>query len=200
MKEIKNNCCADTANTCGQVAPVFLKYEDKLKGFIQKRVNDKGIAEEITQQLFLKLYKNCEQIPRVENLNAWIYQIARNAVVDYFREIKRQSVIDEDTDFQEELEQTFGQEIQALVEPLINLLPIEYAKPLYLSDIEGLPQGEIAKKLGISLSGAKSRIQRGREKLRNLFLECCHLELDHKGNLVHAEVRESCAPLKHLRK
>ncbi|WP_299703006.1 RNA polymerase sigma factor SigZ [uncultured Pontibacter sp.] len=183
-------------DTCSAVAPVYLAYEDKLRGFVLKRVKDKDEANDILQQLYVKLYKHCEQLQDVRNMNAWLYQIARNAVYDYYREQGRTMPIEDESKLEEQFSQEAGHpDSENLVLPLINMLPTEYAEPLRLSEIEGISQKEIAERLGMSYSGAKSRVQRGREKLKELFLECCHLELDRKGALVSATAKESCRPL-----
>ncbi|NDK55165.1 RNA polymerase sigma factor SigZ [Pontibacter fetidus] len=185
-----NNLSADT---CAAVAPVFLAYEAQLKGFVQKRILDKDEANDILQQLYLKVYKHCEQLPEVKNMKAWLYQITRNAVYDFFREnSKYQSITDVEL---EELPDDTRHDVEALVEPLISLLPEEYAEALRLSELEGVSQKEIAERLGISYSGAKSRVQRGREKLKALFIECCHLEFSHDGSIVAASIKDSCKPL-----
>lgn len=181
---------------CAAVAPVYLAYEAKLRGFVLKRVKDKDEANDILQQLYVKLYKNCEQLQDVRNMNAWLYQIARNAVYDYYREQGRSMPLEDEGKLEEHFNQEpTQQDSENLVLPLINMLPAEYAEPLRLSEIEGISQKEIAERLGMSYSGAKSRVQRGREKLKELFLECCHLELDRKGALVSATAKETCRPL-----
>jgi RNA polymerase sigma-70 factor, ECF subfamily len=197
------DCCSDPepnklkADNCSAVAPVFLAYEAQLKGFVQKRILDKDEANDILQQLYLKVYKHCEQLPEVKNMKAWLYQITRNAVYDFFRENSRyQSITDVEL---EELPDDTRHDVEALVEPLISLLPEEYAEALRLSELEGVSQKEIAERLGISYSGAKSRVQRGREKLKALFVECCHLEFSHDGSIVSASIKDSCKPLKELR-
>ncbi|MBC5775494.1 RNA polymerase sigma factor SigZ [Pontibacter sp. KCTC 32443] len=194
-----DNCCHTpepnklTADTCSAVAPVFLAYEAQLKGFVQKRILDKDEANDILQQLYLKVYKHCEQLPEVKNMKAWLYQITRNAVYDFFRESSRYQTI---TELElEELPDDTRHDVEALVEPLISLLPEEYAEALRLSELEGVSQKEIAERLGISYSGAKSRVQRGREKLKALFMECCHLEFSHDGSIVSASIKDSCKPL-----
>ncbi|MEJ8756277.1 RNA polymerase sigma factor SigZ [Pontibacter sp. H259] len=193
------NCCntpdpnLKSADTCSAVAPVFLAYEAQLKGFVQKRILDKEEANDILQQLYLKIYKNCEQLPEVKNIKAWLYQITRNAVYDFFRESSRYQPISELE--LEELPDDTRHDVEALVEPLISLLPDEYAEALRLSELEGISQKEIATRLGISYSGAKSRVQRGREKLKALFMECCHLEFSHDGSIVSASIKDSCKPL-----
>lgn len=197
------NCCinpeqnkATATDSCAAVAPVFLAYEAQLKGFVQKQVKDREVAEDILQQLYLKLYKNCEQLQEVHNLKSWLYQITRNTVYDFFRENSRRQSLDAGADLlAEELPEQTRQEVEALVEPLISLLPPLYAEPLRLSELEGISQKEIAERMGISYSGAKSRIQRGREQLKQLFLECCHLEFSHDGQVISAQVKSSCKAL-----
>ncbi|WP_299756660.1 RNA polymerase sigma factor SigZ [uncultured Pontibacter sp.] len=197
-----DNCCINPASnlpkdSCAAVAPVFMAYEAQLRGFVRKRVQDKEAADDILQQLYLKLHKNCEQLQGVHNLKAWLYQITRNTVHDFFRENKTREPLrfEEELPDPEEMAEQNRQAVEALVEPLINLLPIEYAEALRLSELEGVSQKEIAERLGISHSGAKSRVQRGREKLKQLFQECCHLELSRDGQVLGAEVKANCAAL-----
>ncbi len=118
--------------------------------------------------------------------------------MDYFRANKQVVPLDFTQELPLETEASFAKEMQELVGPMLSMLPEEYGQPLYLSDIQGLPQKEIAAKLNLSLSGTKSRIQRGREKLKALFLECCHLEFDRNGKLLQTQVRSHCKPLQHL--
>jgi len=195
------DCCKNTIHTipeasCAAVAPVFLEYEKQLKRFVQKKVKDTGVTDDILQQLYLKLYKNCEQLKGIHNMHAWLYQITRNVVNDFFRENTKVVSLAEDAEITDyENQDIMQQEVENLVQPLIQLLPQEYAEALMLSEIEGISQKEIAEKLGISYSGAKSRVQRGREKLKQKFMECCILEMDRNGQLLSATVKPSCSPL-----
>lgn len=189
------DCAPSPDAACGCVAPVFLEYQDRLRAFIGKRVKDKSLTDNVSHQVLLKLFANCEQIPQVQNLKAWLYQITRNEVHDFFRENSRLVGFGNEENQPEETEDSFANEMLEFVRPMIGLLPPEYAQPLLLSDLEGMPQKEVAAQLGLGLSATKSRIQRGREKLRALFTECCHLELDRQGNLIRAEIRSDCKPL-----
>lgn len=192
--------CSNTItcnDACATVAPVFLEYEKQLKRFVRKHVKDNSHSDDILQQLYLKIYRNCEQLQGINNMNAWLYQITRNAVNDFFRENSKVVALVDDAEIADanENENLVRQEMEALVLPLIQLLPEEYSEALILSEIEGISQKEIAEKLGISYSGAKSRVQRGREKLKQKFMECCILELDKSGQLISATVKPGCAPL-----
>jgi RNA polymerase sigma-70 factor, ECF subfamily len=196
-KTCQDNTVCKQEDSCAAVAPVFLEYEKQLKRFVKQRIKDSGSTDDVLQQLYLKLYKNCEQLQGVHNMNAWLYQITKNVVNDYFRESSKIVVLADNTEIADSDNQDLiKQEIEALVLPLIQLLPKEYAEALILSEIEGISQKEIAERLGISYSGAKSRVQRGREKLKQKFMECCVIELDRNGELINATVKDNCTPLK----
>jgi RNA polymerase sigma-70 factor, ECF subfamily len=70
---------------------------------------------------------------------------------------------------------------------MIQLLPENYREAVILSELKGLTQKEVARLQGTSLSGAKSRVQRGRSLLKNMLAECCRLEFDHRGRLCDYE-------------
>jgi len=68
--------------------------------------------------------------------------------------------------------------------PLVERLPWPYRQALLLTEYEGLTQKELGQRLGLSLSGAKSRVQRARDQFRDLLLECCHFEFDRRGTII----------------
>ena len=78
------------------------------------------------------------------------------------------------------------------VRPMIERLPEPYREALLLSEMEGMTQSAVAERLGISTSGAKSRVQRGREQLKAMILQCCHVDLDRRGNVLEYRQREDC--------
>jgi RNA polymerase sigma-70 factor (ECF subfamily) len=127
-------------------------------------------------------------------------QITRNTLTDYYR--KNENWIQEENEgFINEL--LFQMEDESYnpsnyLIPMIKLLPQKYSKPLLLSDIENLPQKEIAKQMGLSLSATKMRIQRARKMLYNLFIECCNIKYTENGAFEYCTIKESCVPLKNL--
>jgi RNA polymerase sigma-70 factor (ECF subfamily) len=76
---------------------------------------------------------------------------------------------------------------------MITELPEPYREAVQLTELEGLTQQELATRLGISLSGAKSRVQRGRAMLKDMLLECCRFEFDRRGGIVGCEPRKKAA-------
>lgn len=182
----------ENASTCEQVAPIFLQYEEQLKGFIRKRIADEDDSKDLLQQVLLKLYRHCEKLPEVQNMQAWLYQITRNTLNDYFREAARRGGTMEELTEPVALPEEGFAEVVEYIRPLISLLPQKYARPLIMSDLEGYSQQQVAEQLGLSLSGAKSRVQRAREKLREIIIECCLLELDRNGRLLSLDIKDSC--------
>ena len=123
-----------------------------------------------------------------------MYQITRNAIIDYYRLRKpSEAVLDEliHEDTKEEDNRAQWELARCLV-PLLNELPEPYRQVLRLTEFEGATQREAASQLGLSLSGAKSRVQRARKMLREVLLKCCRVELDRRGGVVDYEARDGC--------
>jgi RNA polymerase sigma-70 factor, ECF subfamily len=168
----------------------------QLRGYIRTRVRDHATAEDILQDVFLKAQTRAAQLESAEKISGWLFLIARNAVIDHFRTTGRKAQLTEelpaDLDFQVEEEESSLENPEALREAfrrLVFTLPEPYREALVLTEYEGLTQKQLADRLGISLSGAKSRVQRAREKLKNELLECCALEFDRRGNVIECEAR-----------
>jgi RNA polymerase sigma-70 factor (ECF subfamily) len=116
-------------------------------------------------------------------------QIARNSVIDFFRKGKQQKeALDKlmlaPLQEEENTWNEFQENLANYIPEAIQLLPEKYREAVYLTEIEGLSQKELAQRLGISYSGAKSRVQRGKQKLKEVILECCLVETDSYGNIL----------------
>lgn len=159
---------------CKAVFPIYLEFKDEIQRHILKKVKSKEVAEDLTSQLALKLYSSCEKLYDVSNLRAWIYRVASNTVMDYFRdEQKKQSQSISDDLLEDEDEDFVNIAVENCVLQLLEQLPDKYKEAVKMSDLEGVNQKEIAEKLNISYSAAKMRVQRGRESLKSKFYECC---------------------------
>lgn len=177
----------------------------QLRGYIRTRVRDHAAAEDILQEVFLKAQRRARDLESVAKLSGWLFQIARNAVIDHYRTAgakeKFNAALPEQLEQLEQLEQMEvpeETEESALENPealreafrrIVFSLPEPYREAVVLTEYEGLTQKELAERLGISFSGAKSRVQRGREKLKEALLECCALEFDRRGNVIECEPR-----------
>lgn len=173
---------------------IWLEYHTKLLRFINSRVKNEAAAEDILQDVFVRTQTRIDTLKDENRIGSWLYQITRNAIIDYYRAHKSMEELpDSLMASNEDPTEKARQDIESCLEPMIEALPDKYRQALVLSEIEGLPQKIVAEKQNLSLSGTKSRIQRGRVMLKNMMLECCHFEYDHRGLVVDYEAKtNSC--------
>lgn len=177
------------------VPALWLDHKAALKNYIFKRVKDEDVTNDILQEVLIKVYNFCLSNSGIKNVRSWLFQIAHNAMIDHFRKESRTGKISKEIDFAEENEDLAFKEALECIQPLLNFLSEEYAIPLRMSDLEGIKQAEIAKRLNLSLSATKSRIQRARNLLKAEFLTCCHFEIGPSGGIISFEIKDSCTPL-----
>jgi RNA polymerase sigma-70 factor (ECF subfamily) len=179
---------------------IWRELHHGLLGFIERRVRSRQIAEDILQEVMLRIHRRADGIERAEAVGAWVHAIARNAITDHYRsaQIRLEVATGRDLDPERAAEpapETMDArgELAACVAPLLARLPAGYREALTLTELDGLTQVEAALRLGISVSGAKSRVQRGRAQLKELLLDCCHVELDRRGGITEYHARSgSC--------
>ncbi|MDD4753527.1 MAG: RNA polymerase sigma-70 factor [Desulfitobacteriaceae bacterium] len=153
---------------------IFLKYYSKIKFFISHLVKSEVIAEDITQDIFLKIWMMREEISVVESLNSYLFQMARNAVYTYMQKQVNQTSfdllentykncfsVDEDYEFRE-LEQMIFQSIKEM--------PSQRAKVFSLSRIEGMKNAEIAIKLKLSKKTVENHLSLALKELKKKIL------------------------------
>ena len=169
----------------------------KLRAFLGRRISNVADAEDLAQDILLRVHQGARHLSDETRINSWIWQIARNALIDYYRARNIQTT--KQAELPDELPgddrgETLDAVVESWLEPTIKALPEPYREALLLSEIQGLPQAEVAERLSISLSGAKSRVQRGRVKLRDALLACCRFEFDRQGRIVaYEKISNDCA-------
>lgn len=167
----------------------------RLQRFVATRVSDPHAAEEVTQDVMLKVQTHLDALPPEDKLPAWVFTVARNTIVDHYRsralrdhaDIDDAEPVADDTDVEQQaalggLTECLGRMVEQLPEP--------YRAAMKMADFDGLRQQEIADRAGISLSGAKSRVQRARQQLREWIEDCCKIERDARGNVMDYETTE----------
>ncbi len=169
---------------------VWNRLHVRLCRFICSRIPVEEDAEDILQEVFVRIHTHLETIQSLDRLEGWIYQVARNEIIDYYRRRKTVAGLPEIAVEDEYDEGNVHAELSPAVRELVETLPEPYRQAILLTEYEGLNQRELAGRLGISISGAKSRVQRAREQMRDALLSCCHFEFDVRGTLF--EVRERC--------
>lgn len=163
---------------------IWRAYHDKLSAFIHNRVSH-DVADDILQDVFIKMHTGIDSLKDHAKLESWLYQITRNAIIDSFRARRPTEElpvwIEQSSPEKNDL---VREELAACLEPMITQLPDKYKQAMLLSEIEGKTQKEVAELANISLSGAKSRVQRGRVLLRSMLNACCQIELNKNNQLV----------------
>lgn len=168
---------------------------EPLRAFLRKRVRSEEAVEDLLQDVFLRIHMHADTLREKDRLESWIYQIARHRVTDYYRRQKPVVSLeeaDQDTFLEAMPEEDVQAELAPSVAAMVNALPEPYREALYLTEYQGLSQRDLAMRLGLSFSGAKSRVQRAREKLKQLLLDCCHFEFDRLGRVIDYQPRCAC--------
>jgi RNA polymerase sigma-70 factor, ECF subfamily len=182
------------------VSQIWDESRNRIKGFIAKRINNEEDVEDVLQNVFFKIHQYISKLKDPEKLYPWVFQLTRNVIIDFYRERKVQ--VDPVDEILNEIaaepgENDIEEEVLGWLEPMIGELPEKYRDALLLTELKGLTQKELSEKLDISLSGAKSRVQRGRVKLKETLLECCDLEFNRAGQIVEykqrAEICKACS-------
>jgi len=171
---------------------IWKEFHNKISAFVKGRIYDKELSEDCVQDIFIKIDKGLKTLRDENKLESWIFQISRNTIADFNRvKMKNATIPLDDFDKEIEVDENINTQVAQWIIPFIKSLPPKYSNPLMQYEIEGLSQQEIANKENISLSGAKSRIQRGRIKLKDAIDECCKLEIDRHGNVLDYTRRDN---------
>ncbi|MFZ5495817.1 MAG: sigma-70 family RNA polymerase sigma factor [Verrucomicrobiota bacterium] len=170
-----------------------------VRRFIGSRVADAATADDLTQEVFVKVQKRVAQVRDPRRLMGWLIQIARNTVADYFRTARSTELFkDEHAADTPVLPESFDreetqlrEELAAYIRCVVQELPPIYREAIVLTNYDGLSQVELAQRLGFSVSAAKSRVQRARAMIRGTIDRCCHFDVDRYGKVVDCTPKES---------
>ncbi|MEW7278251.1 sigma factor-like helix-turn-helix DNA-binding protein [Aquimarina sp. 2201CG1-2-11] len=169
---------------------IWKELKNPLENFIKTKISSSVEAEDVLQEVSIKLLDNLDKKTQINNYQTWTFQVARNTISDFYRK-KGQSSREVSISNQIDIPATNCVcDLSGFV--IQNYLPAEYGTALYLSDIEKIPQKEIAEILNISLTATKSRIQRARKKLKTLILECVTINYNSKGQITGFKLKNDC--------
>lgn len=164
---------------------IWYAYQSRIRGFIRARIDDASHVDDLMQEIFIKIHSGLDYLNDDERMGSWLFQITRNAIRDYYRCRKSSHPFDESLmEVGDDTVKQARRELEACLLPMVEDLPETYREAVRLSEVDGLTQEAVAAKLGLSLSGAKSRVQRGRQLIRGILESCCQFEFDHRGHLV----------------
>ena len=165
---------------------IWLTLENKLRAFILSKVHDESVAADLLQELFIKIHTHIDKVNDHTKIQPWIYQICRNLIIDHFRSHQKEQKkmpLAFELEHDEAAEDFMSETLEDMLK-MMSDLPPEYCEALCLTELKGLSQKEYADKIGISYSGAKSRVQRARKMLKDLLMNCCHYEFDKYGTVI----------------
>jgi RNA polymerase sigma-70 factor (ECF subfamily) len=178
---------------------------DRLRGFVGRRIGDPDAADDVAQEVLLRLHRSLGDLRTEDRLDAFAYRIARNAIIDHYRssasakEISAEpdgliAHIDAHGDTDEDPDEDRGRrELARCLEPLVRRLPEPYREALILTDLGDLSQVEAARVVGLSVPGMKTRVQRARAQVHELLTDCCKVALDDSRRIAEVQRTGPCA-------
>jgi RNA polymerase sigma-70 factor, ECF subfamily len=179
-----------------ELASIYTQFHQILLGFIKSKVNNHQDAEDILQNIFIKIASGLNSLERKEKLQSWIYTIARNSIIDYYRTSTNKKSLS----IEQHIEETFTEEeyidttkgLDCCLIDFVNQLPEEYRDIIVDVEMNGVKQKDLAAKYNLAYPSIRSRVQRGREKLKQILLECCHVKWDNRGNILDVVSKSAC--------
>lgn len=195
--------------TAATVTDIWRQVHDGLRAFIAKRVAQEAEVDDILQDVFLRMHRSLDGLKDPRRVVSWVYQITRHAIVDHYRVPARRR--ETPVGLAPDLE-TAGlaplssaaadspdlgeprSELAGCLRPMIERLSKDYREAVTLVELEGLTQEAAAKRLGLSVSGMKSRVQRGRRQLKQMLDDCCLIQLDRRQGVAGYRLRDSKRP------
>jgi RNA polymerase sigma-70 factor, ECF subfamily len=170
--------------------------DGELRPFLARRLRSPADVDDVLQDVFLRIQRGLPRLREEERFGPWVYQIARSAVAAHRRTAARHpstsSEPPEDAapapDDDDE-DGAVARELATTAAAFVAMLPSPYREALTLTELEGLTQKEAAAMLGVSVSAMKSRVQRGRQRLREALEDCCRIALDARGRVIGCEPR-----------
>ena len=161
---------------------VWKQYSEDLKRFIFSKVKDIAVTDDVLQDTFIKIHTKLHTLKDITKLKSWCFTVARNAILDYFKSSNKTF---EFANFESETEITENLHTEKdCLRGILQNLPKKYRDPLFLSDIKGLKQQEVAQQLNQNITTTKSQIQRARKLIAQGFMDCCGYVLNEDGKLV----------------
>jgi RNA polymerase sigma-70 factor (ECF subfamily) len=175
-----------------QLDQIWQDYSGALRGFLRKRVANEADVDDLLQEILIKTHAHLSDVRDPAALRAWLFQVARNATVDFYRKRgKAQTVNAGDLWYGQAEEVGALQELEGCVNVFLSALSPQDAELLRAVDLDGRRQKDVAAEMGLSYSTLKSRVQAAREKMADQYRACCAIELGAKGEILEATPRET---------
>lgn len=187
----------DASTVTPDIALAYKGLRQALLGFLRNKVGDNNVAEDLLHEVFLKALGAIERGDNPSNLTGWLYSIAKNRVIDYYRTKRPTDPLPDELASPQPEDNLVEQDLARCLKPLTESLPPLYRNTLLATDFEGHTMQVIANQEGVSLSAVKSRASRGRQMLKQRLLACCQVDVAGSGQVLdfaaHAQAPASPA-------
>jgi len=168
-------------------------FSEKVRSFILSKVKDEALADDLLQEVFIRVHTRIDTLRQADKVQGWIYQIARNLVYDHFKKQKKETALPENAEFVEEEtpDEVMTEALQDMAK-MMDTMPPEYCDALCLSDLGGMSLQAYADRAGISYTLAKTRVFRARRMLKDMLMKCCHYQFDVYGTVTDIHPLDCC--------
>jgi RNA polymerase sigma-70 factor (ECF subfamily) len=163
---------------------VWTGFNSRLRSYIAARSRNQHDAEDILQEVFVKVHRHLTTVDDDRRLASWLFRVTHNTIIDHYRRRVPIPVEQESNVPEPDHHPVAERQLAPFLAVLIEDLPDRYREALTLSELGDTSQVELADRLGLSVSGAKSRVQRGRALLRKQLLQCCSVATDCRGRVM----------------
>jgi RNA polymerase sigma-70 factor (ECF subfamily) len=178
---------------------VWQELEGQLRPFVARRLPEAADVDDVLQDIYLRIQAGVGELRDSERFGPWVYRVARSALADHGRSRARhplplteptdESASTPATEVSEDGDATAEQGLAKNLAVFVAALPSPYREAVTLTELQGMSQKDAAGMLGISLSGMKSRVQRGRQQIRQMLQACCEIALDGRGHVLSYDRR-----------
>jgi RNA polymerase sigma-70 factor (ECF subfamily) len=186
---------------------VFSEFQKPIYNYVLRMVKDRSLAEELTQDIFVKTYNSLSDFRGDSKVSTWVFRIATNACLDHFKsrsykklaktdllspeELLKATLPDDERKLPTAEEELIGAEMSSCVRNYIDDLPEEYRAVILLHDLQGFTNPEIAKITGTTLENVKIRLHRARCRMKEVFSSRCSFYRDERNVLRCVQKEES---------
>ncbi len=170
-----------------KIDDIWLKYRLALQRFLRTKVSNEADVEDLLQEILIKTHNNLASVKTKKSIKAWLFQLANNTIIDYYRKKARHETINIEEFLVDDNTPATTAKLASCISPFIQALPDAHANLLMAIDINNQSQKQYAEQHGISYSTVKSRVQKSRQLLRQVFDDCCDFNIDKLGNVYDYE-------------
>lgn len=187
------------AGVAGDTSLIWAEFAGRLRAFVARRVPAGIEPDDVVQEVFVRVVRHLPSLRDAERIEGWLFQIARNTLHDAMRARQRRESRTDTLEIDVPAEADPGDvraaeaELAPCLTPMVARLAEPYRSAIELTSVHGLTQAEAAKRVGVSVSGMKSRVQRARDQLKEMILRCCEVDVDRRNGVAAYHLRRSAA-------